>query len=116
MSPHRARSVNALAVVGFKVTVGVTMPPPTRSDNPRRARHDDTRRAVDRREMLLTEAYDEGVVTEVIRPAAVVPEQAARRVLVELALRGVSDLGPLCALGQPVTEPMFAIMVSDRNA
>jgi hypothetical protein len=39
--------------------------------------------------MLLTEAYDEGVVTEVIRPAAVVPEQAARRVLVELALRDV---------------------------
>ncbi len=41
------------------------------------------------REMLLTEAYDEGVVTEVIRPAAVVPEQAARQVLVELAMRDV---------------------------
>jgi hypothetical protein len=41
------------------------------------------------REMLLTEAYDEGVVTEVIRPAAVVPEQSARQVLVELAMRDV---------------------------
>jgi hypothetical protein len=39
--------------------------------------------------MLLTEVYDEGVVTEVIRPAAVIPEEAARRVLVELALHNV---------------------------
>jgi hypothetical protein len=41
------------------------------------------------RELLLTQAYDEGVVTEVIRPAAVVPEQSARQVLVELAMRDV---------------------------
>lgn len=32
---------------------------------------------------------DEGVVTEVIRPAAVLPEEAARAVLVELAFRDV---------------------------
>lgn len=32
---------------------------------------------------------DEGVVTEVIRPAAVIPEQAARLILMELALRDV---------------------------
>jgi hypothetical protein len=40
-------------------------------------------------EVLLTEAYDDGVVTEVIRPAAVLPEDAARRVLMELALHDV---------------------------
>lgn len=44
---------------------------------------------MDLREMVMTEAYDEGVVTEVIRPSAVVPEQAARLVLVELAMRDV---------------------------
>jgi hypothetical protein len=44
---------------------------------------------VDARELLLTEAYDDGLVTEVIRPAAVVPEASARRILVELALRDV---------------------------
>ncbi|GMA89345.1 hypothetical protein GCM10025868_45950 [Angustibacter aerolatus] len=31
----------------------------------------------------MAEAYDEGVVSEVIRPAAIVPEEAARAVLVE---------------------------------
>jgi hypothetical protein len=40
-------------------------------------------------ELLLTEAYDDGVVTEVIRPAAIVPEDSARRVLMELALHDV---------------------------
>ena len=40
-------------------------------------------------ELLMAEAYDEGVVSEVIRPAAVVPEESARAVLVELALRDV---------------------------
>jgi hypothetical protein len=39
--------------------------------------------------LLLTEAYDDGVVTEVIRPAAVVPEAAARRILMELAMQDV---------------------------
>ncbi len=44
-------------------------------------------------EQLMQEAYDEGVVTEVIRPAAIVPEDAARAVLVELALRDVQNGG-----------------------
>lgn len=44
-------------------------------------------------EIFMTEMYDEGVVTEVIRPAAVVPEEAARAVLVELALRDVQNDG-----------------------
>jgi hypothetical protein len=48
---------------------------------------------VDEVELLVTEAYDEGVVTEVIRPAAVLPEEAARRVLVELALLDVGAGG-----------------------
>ncbi len=40
-------------------------------------------------ELLLSEAFDEGLVTEVIRPAAVLPEEAARCVLMELALHDV---------------------------
>jgi hypothetical protein len=45
--------------------------------------------SVDDLELLLTEAYDDGVVTEVIRPAAIVPEDSARRVMMELALHDV---------------------------
>jgi hypothetical protein len=41
----------------------------------------------------MAEVYDEGVVSEVIRPAAIVPEEAARAVLVELALRDVQNGG-----------------------
>jgi hypothetical protein len=48
---------------------------------------------VDEFERLVAEANDEGVVTEVIRPAAVLPEEAARRVLVELALLDVGAGG-----------------------
>ena len=44
-------------------------------------------------ELLMAEAYDEGVVSEVIRPAAIVPEESARAVLVELALRDVQNGG-----------------------
>jgi hypothetical protein len=44
-------------------------------------------------EQLMAEAYDEAVVTEVIRPAAIIPEEAARAVLVELALRDVQNGG-----------------------
>jgi hypothetical protein len=44
---------------------------------------------VDELELLVSEAYDEGVVTEVIRPAAILPEDSARAVLMELALRDV---------------------------
>ena len=35
---------------------------------------------MDNRELLMAEAYDEGMVSEVIRPAAIVPEEAARAV------------------------------------
>jgi hypothetical protein len=48
---------------------------------------------VDSSELLMNEAYHEGVVSEVIRPAAVVPEEAARAILVELALRDVKNGG-----------------------
>lgn len=44
---------------------------------------------MDELELLVSEAYDEGVVTEVIRPAAILPEESARAVLMELALRDV---------------------------
>lgn len=43
---------------------------------------------MDMLELLVSEAMgDEGAVTEVIRPSAVIPEEAARTVLMELALR-----------------------------
>jgi hypothetical protein len=48
---------------------------------------------VDELELLAAEAYDEGAITEVIRPAAVLPEAAARAVLVELALRDIRGGG-----------------------
>ncbi|MFL6239134.1 MAG: hypothetical protein ACJ735_06550 [Actinomycetes bacterium] len=44
-------------------------------------------------ELLVSEAYDEGAVSEVIRPAAILPETNARGVLVELALRDVHNGG-----------------------
>jgi hypothetical protein len=37
----------------------------------------------------IDEAYDSGVVTEVLRPAAVVPEETAREILIELSLNSV---------------------------
>jgi len=41
-------------------------------------------------ELLVSEAMgDEGAVSEVIRPAAIVPEEATRSILMELALRDV---------------------------
>lgn len=43
--------------------------------------------------MLAAEVYGDVAVTEVIRPAAVLPEQAARVVLVELAYRDVRSGG-----------------------
>jgi hypothetical protein len=50
-------------------------------------------------DQLVAETQDEGVVTQVIRPAAVIPEEAARSVLMQLALRdvrigGVWDVEP----------------------
>ncbi len=44
-------------------------------------------------EIFATEVYDEVAVTEVIRPAAIVSEEAARRILVELALNDVQRGG-----------------------
>jgi hypothetical protein len=41
------------------------------------------------KDVLLFDALDEGIVTEVIRPAAIMPEAAARQVLSELAMRDV---------------------------
>jgi hypothetical protein len=38
---------------------------------------------------IASDAPDEGVVTEVIRPAAVIPEESARTILMDLALRDV---------------------------
>jgi hypothetical protein len=44
--------------------------------------------AMDMLELLVSEASgDEGAVSEVIRPAAIIPDEAARTVLMELALR-----------------------------
>jgi hypothetical protein len=45
---------------------------------------------VDMLELLVSEALgDDGAVTEVIRPAAIIPEEATRSILMELALRDV---------------------------
>lgn len=44
---------------------------------------------MDELERLASEAQDEGVVTEVIRPAAILPENATREVLMQLALNDV---------------------------
>ena len=44
-------------------------------------------------EELANAAYDDVAVSEVIRPAAVLPESAARTVLVELAVRDVRSDG-----------------------
>ena len=55
---------------------------------------DDTGRArMDRLEQLVSEAFDSGSTSEVIRPAARLNEAAARAVLVELALRDVRNGG-----------------------
>jgi hypothetical protein len=44
---------------------------------------------VDKIELLVSEAFGDGAVTEVIRPSAIVPEDAARNILVEMAMRDV---------------------------
>jgi hypothetical protein len=48
---------------------------------------------VDEAQVLPATGHQQGVVSEVIRPAAIVPEDAARAVLVELALRDVQNGG-----------------------
>lgn len=52
-------------------------------------------------ELLAEQAYDDGSITEVIRPAAIMPEAAARAVLAELALRDVRAGG--CWLSSPTS-------------
>ena len=52
-------------------------------------------------ELLAAQAYDEGTVTEVIRPAAIMPESAARAVLADLALHDVRAGG--CWLSSPTS-------------
>lgn len=49
--------------------------------------------AVDGFEELVTQAYDQVAISEVIRPAAVIPEESARAILVELALHDVANGG-----------------------
>jgi len=44
-------------------------------------------------EDFVAQAYDQVAVSEVIRPAAVIPEEAARAILVELALQDVVNGG-----------------------
>jgi hypothetical protein len=45
-------------------------------------------------ELLVSEAMgDEGAVTEVIRPAAIIPEESAHPILMELAIRDVRNGG-----------------------
>ncbi|HWC36707.1 MAG TPA: hypothetical protein VG650_18005 [Mycobacteriales bacterium] len=44
---------------------------------------------MDKLELLVSEAFGDGVITEVIRPSAIVPEDAARNILIELAMRDV---------------------------
>jgi hypothetical protein len=48
---------------------------------------------LDDADLLMSEAYSEGTVTEIIRPAAIVPEEAARSILVELAMLDVRNGG-----------------------
>jgi hypothetical protein len=48
---------------------------------------------MDDTEALMAEAYDDGVVSEVIRPAAIIPEGSARAILLELAIRDVRNGG-----------------------
>src|SRR5437764_6906618 len=47
--------------------------------------------AMNELELLVAEAYDEGSVSKIIRPAAILPETNARGVLVELALHDVHN-------------------------
>jgi len=48
---------------------------------------------MDATDTQLAQAYDDGFVSEVIRPAAIIPEDSARAILVELAIRDVRNGG-----------------------
>jgi hypothetical protein len=57
-------------------------------------RHSDADAGMTMLELLVSEALgDEGAVTEVIRPAAIIPEAATRSILLELTLRDVRTGG-----------------------
>jgi hypothetical protein len=59
----------------------------------------DEDQAVDPLEIFATETYDEGLVTQVLRPSAVLPEAAARAVLGGLAQRDARTGG--CWVTEP---------------
>ncbi len=44
---------------------------------------------MDKLELLVSEAFGDGAITEVLRPSAIVPEDAARNILIEMAMRDV---------------------------
>jgi hypothetical protein len=44
-------------------------------------------------EVFMTDVYDEGATSAIIRPAAIVPEEAARAILVDLALNDAKNGG-----------------------
>lgn len=44
---------------------------------------------MDKLELLVSEAFGDGIISEVIRPSAIVPEDAARNILIEMAMRDV---------------------------
>ena len=48
---------------------------------------------MDDTEALMAEAYDDGIVSEVIRPAAIIPEASARAILLGLAIHDVRNGG-----------------------
>lgn len=50
---------------------------------------DDKLADMDKLELLISEAYGDGAVDAVIRPSAIVPEEAARTILAELAAQDV---------------------------
>jgi len=56
---------------------------------------------VDKIELLISEAAGDGAITEVLRPSAVVPEDATRNILVEMAMRDVQLGGEWAAEGLP---------------
>src|SRR5947209_18466098 len=58
------------------------------------------REAAMRMQLVGVEQYVDGVISEVIRPAAIVPEEAARAILAELRLRSVELSGCWVATAQ----------------
>jgi hypothetical protein len=65
-------------------------------------------------DLLVAEAYDDGIVTEVIRPAAVVPEGAARVIIVEMALQDLRRGGAW--LSEPASWRRYDISTDPATA